>query len=169
MNIGDFLFAFDLPAADAIDYLKEKGYAITWNWQEMLDEAHHKSFTVAKAMSADILTDIRSELERSQRSGLTFDEFKKALEPRLSEKGWWGKKYAKNPKTGEMEFVQLGSISRLENIFRTNMQSAYMAGRLTQQLDTIDRRPYGRFIATKDKRTTDRCRSLDGIIFRLDD
>ena len=24
----------------AVDYLKAKGYAITWNWQESLEDAH---------------------------------------------------------------------------------------------------------------------------------
>ena len=46
---------FDQPPADAIAYLQSKGLRITFNWQEMLDEAHARAFTVAKAMRLDVL------------------------------------------------------------------------------------------------------------------
>jgi SPP1 gp7 family putative phage head morphogenesis protein len=169
INPDDFVFAFDLPPEDAIEYLEKKGYAITFDWREMLNEAHARAFTVAKVMQLEVLTQIREELERAQRKGLTFEEFRKNLKPRLSDAGWWHEKFVKNPETGEWKAVDLSNPSRLENIFRTNMQSALMAGRLTQQMETIKTRPYARLIAISDNRTTSLCKRLNGTVFRLDD
>ena len=44
----------------AVDYLNAKGYAITWNWQEALEDAHARAFTVAKVTRMDVLETIRT-------------------------------------------------------------------------------------------------------------
>ncbi|MGK3503292.1 hypothetical protein ACSLO3_27735, partial [Escherichia coli] len=44
-------------ALRAINYLKSKGYQITWDWEEMWQEAHARAFTVAKVTRLDILED----------------------------------------------------------------------------------------------------------------
>ena len=66
--------------------------------------------------------------------GKTGRWFEKELTPLLQKKGWWGKKETVDPETGEIERVQLGSPWRLQTIYRTNLQTAYMAGRYAGQI-----------------------------------
>ncbi len=59
----------------------------------------------------------------------------------------------------------------LENIFRTNVMSAYNAGRYEILNDPVNRelRPYRRFEATLDDRTDDDCEECDGVVLPADD
>lgn len=156
---------FKLPPAEAIAFLEEKDYIITWDWEEQLKLNAAQVFTVAKAAKMDILQDIRSELERSLKQGQTFREFKKNLEPRLRALGWWGK--AKDPKTGKI--IQLGSPARLKTIYRTNIQSSLNAGHWNFQQQNKDDRPFLRYEAVLDASTRPSHAQLHGIIKHIDD
>ena len=126
---------FDQPPADAIAYLQSKGLRITFNWQEMLDEAHARAFTVAKAMRLDVLRDIRGGLLDAMREGKTLRQFQDDLTPQLQAKGWWGKQIVVGA-DGQEQQVQLGSPRRLKPMYQTNLQSAYMAGRAQAKMQT---------------------------------
>ena len=56
---------FKLAPALAIKYFKKKNNKLSWDWYELWQDAHQKSFTVAKAMREDILKDIRSSLDKA--------------------------------------------------------------------------------------------------------
>ncbi|HOI51914.1 MAG TPA: hypothetical protein PLN02_06015, partial [Azonexus sp.] len=58
-----------LPPRKAVEYLKSKGYAITWHWEELWQEAQAQAFTVAKATRLDILQDIREAVEKALAEG----------------------------------------------------------------------------------------------------
>ncbi len=81
---------FKLAPAAAIKYFRRKGQTFTWDWYELWQDAHKKTFTVAKVMREDILKDIRSALDKALSEGKTFREFQKELKPTLQKKGWWG-------------------------------------------------------------------------------
>lgn len=51
MNPEDIKAIFGLEPEAAVEYLKQKGVAVSWDWQDMLDDAHATAFTVAKAQS----------------------------------------------------------------------------------------------------------------------
>lgn len=159
---------FGKPPADAIDFLASKGYKIGWNWQDTLDDAHARAFTVAKVARVDILQDIHQSLITALEKGQTFEEWSKNITPTLQNKGWWGKQFQVDSK-GNTRQVQLGSPNRLKTIYQTNMQSAYMAGRYQQMLDTVDTHPYWRYVAILDGRTRPSHRAMNGKIFRYDD
>jgi len=163
------LDAFNLPPAEAIEFFRRKGYTISFDWWETWQEAHARAFTVAKAMRLDILRDIREAVDQALAEGKTFREFKKELEPKLRAKGWWGRQKIIDPKTGEEVEAWLGTPWRLKTIFRTNLQSAYMAGRYKQMLEVADDRPYWRYLAVLDSKTRPSHRALHGKIFRYDD
>lgn len=163
----DLLYAIGLPPEKAIEYLQSKGYTFTWDWYDIWQEAHAKTFTVAKVMRMDILQDIRDMVQKTIDEGLTFQEFKKELEPRLKAKGWWGKKMIAD-ETGATQ-VQLGSPYRLKTIYQTNLQTAYMAGRYKEQMENVDNRPYWQYVAVMDKRTRPAHAALNGKIFPADD
>jgi len=148
----------------AIEYLRRKGFAITWNWHEMEAAAHARAFTAAKATSLDILQDLKNGMK-----GRSLREYQKELEPILRAKGWWGKKEVLDADTGEITKVQLGSPRRLQTIYQTNMQSAYMAGRYADAVEAQDSHPYAMYIAVQDASTRPSHAALHGRVFRLDD
>lgn len=165
---ADLQAIFGLEPEQAIAYLKAKGYAITWNWQEMLDQAHDQAFTVAKAMRLDLLSDIRAALETALQDGQTLKQFTEALQPVLEAQGWWGQQVIVDG-AGNAELVQLGSPRRLKTIYQTNLQSAYMAGRKASMEATVDTHPYWRYVAILDGRTRPSHRALSGKVYRHDD
>lgn len=167
-NPADLKAIFGLEPEKAVAYLKSKGYAITWNWQEMLDQAHDQAFTVAKAMRLDLLSDIRGALETALQDGQTLKQFITALQPTLESQGWWGQQVIVDSQ-GVGELVQLGSPRRLKTIYQTNLQSAYMAGRKASMEETTDTHPYWMYIAILDGKTRPSHRALHGQVFRHDD
>ncbi len=164
----DLGYAFGLPPRRAIEYLRGKGYEISWNWWETWQAAHARSFTVAKAARLDILADIRSEVQRALDEGITAREFAAALEPRLKAKGWWGRQVVVDP-AGGAEMVQLGSPHRLRTIYRTNLRVARAQARQQIQRETAETRPYWMYVAMDDARTRPKHAALDGLVFRYDD
>ena len=123
----DLAFAIGLPPEEAIAYFESKGFAISFKWQDVWAEAQAKAFTVAGVTKLDVLTDIRGALDSALKSGETLASFQSQLQPLLEAKGWWGKGRIVDQDTGEIHGKRLNP-RRLETIFRTNLQSSYMAG-----------------------------------------
>ncbi len=168
MDLNILTEAFKLKPAQAIAFMRAKGYAFSWNWYDTWKESHNQAFTVAKVMRADILQDIRGMVDKALEEGLTYQQFAKELEPKLQDKGWWGKQKITD-ETGAEKEVQLGSPRRLRTIYETNTQMSYSAGRWKGQIASVKYRPYGQYLSVIDKSTTKRCRSLNGLILPLTD
>ncbi|WP_193583759.1 phage head morphogenesis protein, partial [Laribacter hongkongensis] len=164
----DLGFALNLPPEKAIAYFEQKGYAIGFKWQDVWAEAHAKAFTVAGVMKLDVLTDVHDALADSLQRGGTLADFKNRLRPILEAKGWWGKGQVVDPVTGEISGRRL-TPRRLDTIFRTNLQSAYMAGRYQTMMENVADRPWWQYVAVMDSRTRPAHRALHGRIFRYDD
>ncbi len=168
-DVPDLSFALGLPPERAISYFKAKGYEVTFDWHEMLADAHARAFTVAKATRLDILTDIRGAVQKALETGTTLRQFQQDLTPLLQSKGWWGKKDVVDPRTGEVRRVQLGSPRRLKTIYQTNLATAYAAGRYREQIENAEAQPYWMRVAVKDSRSRPSHAALDGKVFRYDD
>lgn len=160
---------FELEPEKAIEYFKGKGLKQSYNWHEMINQDHDLSFTVAKMMDDDLLITIRNELDKALLSGTTFEDFKKTLIPTLQKKGWWGKKDIIDAATGHVTQVQLGSASRLETIFRTNMQSSYAAGQWGAIQEAKGHSPFLMYDAVDDGRTREEHAQFDGLVLPVDD
>lgn len=158
---------FEMEPAAAVEYLKSKGLRVTERWQEMLDEAHARAFTVAHVARLDVLQDIRRGVLEAVREGKTLRQFEDDLTPLLQAKGWWGKQVVVDS-DGGAELVQLGSPHRLKTIYQTNLQSAYMAGRMQTAMEA-DAFPYLQYVAIEDSRTRPSHAALNGQVFRKDD
>ncbi len=165
----DLLYAIGLPPEKAIEYFKNKGYAFSWSWRDLWQEAQARAFTVAKAMRLDVLQTIRDEVQKALDEGLTFADFQKDLEPKLKALGWWGKEEHIDTTTGEVTQAQLGSPYRLQTIYRTNLQTSYMAGRYRDFMENVDARPYWQYVAVMDSKTRPTHAALNGLVFRYDD
>ncbi|MEB4525450.1 phage minor head protein [Pasteurella multocida] len=167
-NDLDMGYVLRLEPKLAVDYLKAKGYNITWNWQEQLEEAHARAFTVAKATRAEILETLHQATVQAIEQGIPEREFIKNLTPKLQELGWWGKQVIVDSK-GNAEQVQLGSPRRLRTILRTNKITAYHAGRYASQMENADEQPYWQYVAVRDSRTRASHLALHGKVYRYDD
>ena len=163
-KLVDLSFAMGLAPEAAIEYFRQKGFYFSWSWVDLWEEAHAKSFTVAKVMKLDILQDIQNAVDDAIANGTTFQTFQDHLMPLLQAKGWWGKYLDEKGKT-----VQLGSTYRLKTIFNANVQSAYMAGRYKTQVENAADRPYWMYVAIMDNRTRPEHALLNGLVFRFDD
>ncbi|MCG2732510.1 phage minor head protein [Pseudodesulfovibrio aespoeensis] len=127
---------------EALEYFRSKSVTPSFDHRDVWREEHATSFTVAKAMQTDILTDIRAEVDRALRDGRTFRDFAKDLTPTLQRKGWWGEKDMADPLTGKTRRVQLGSPRRLRVIYETNMRTARAAGQWERIQRTKDSLSY---------------------------
>nr|DAN54361.1 MAG TPA: minor capsid component [Caudoviricetes sp.] len=169
MNSTEIAALFQMQPKNAIAYLKQKRVAESWDWQDMLDDAHVSAFTIAKSAELDVATDIYQAVLKAAESGQTFSDFKRQLAPVLQQKGWWGKQAAPNPDTGELQNVQLGSPYRLKTIYLTNLQSAYMAGRYAEMTAAIATHPYWQYVTVNDGKVREAHRKLHGQVFAADD
>lgn len=175
MKATDLRVAFNLPPERAMSYLGAKGLVTSGGWQEVWQEAHARTFTVANCAKLDVLQDIHDALVDAQKNGTTYSQFQDRLKPLLQKKGWWGK--AVDPKTGEVTAtypgtlrpVQYGSPRRLQLIFDTNIRSAYMAGKFNAFTESAKTHPYWMYTAILDGRTRPAHRSLHGRVFAHDD
>lgn len=164
----DLKAMFKLSPSMAIKYFNNKNNKLSWDWHEVWQSAHKKSFTVAKLMREDVLQDIRDSLDKALAEGKTFQQFQKELKPTLQKKGWWGEQFVGDSQ-GNIEHVQMGSLSRLKTIYQVNMQTSYMTGRYRTQIDNADNRPYWQYVAVMDRRTRPEHAELNERTFRYDD
>lgn len=169
ITTAELAYCMILPPKRAIGYLRSKGYQISWDWEDIWQEAHARAFTVAKVTRLDILEDIRQALQQALDEGKTERWFRQELEPVLKRKGWWGTKETTDTVTGEPVSIQQGSPWRLDTIFRTNTSVLYSAGRWAEQMENIDDRPYWMYTGIKDNHTRKSHLALHGLVFRYDD
>ncbi|MDQ7091767.1 MAG: phage minor head protein [Methylococcales bacterium] len=127
---------------EALDYFNSKDLKIGFDYRDVWRAEHAYSFTVAKAMTVDILEDIQGAVSKAIKEGKTFHQFQKELKPILQQKGWWGRKDMRDPLTGEIKDVQLGSPRRLKTIYRANMRTARGAGKWERIQRTKAALPY---------------------------
>lgn len=133
---------------EAIEWFRER-LPITDDEFEALENASHRtSFVVSGVAQLDIVTDVWEALDRAIENGDDLDDFKDAVEESLLSA--WGED-VDNP------------AHRIETIFRTNLQSAYGAGRHKQMTDpdVLEDHPIWQFDAILDGRTTEVCQACD--------
>jgi SPP1 gp7 family putative phage head morphogenesis protein len=159
--------SFNQLPQKAIEYLEGKYPELHFDYDELMHEAHHKAFTVAKITKLDLLKDVQNSIVKARTDGQTFESWKKELIPTLKKKGWWGHVTVTNPKTKEEKEIYVGS-RRLRNIFYTNTRVAYNVGRWEHQNALVDA-PYLRYVSILDAHTRPKHKTMHGIIRHKDD
>ncbi|RYY25231.1 MAG: hypothetical protein EOP62_14310 [Sphingomonadales bacterium] len=157
-----------LPPEEAIAFFKRKGFVFGFSWQDVWQEEHARAFTVAKAMTRDVLETIRTAVDRAIAEGETLDDFRKDLRPKLEKLGWWGRKQMIDPLTAERSMVQLGSPRRLKTIFQVNMRTSYAVGaweRIQRQKAAF---PFIRYTSVMDGREREQHHAWHGTTLPVD-
>lgn len=120
---------------------------------ELGTAARAKAFAIAGIAQLDLVFDIWRAVGDAIEAGSTLQEFAAQIDALAERRGWKGL-----------------TPHRVDNIFRTALQTAYSAGRYEQMTDpeVLERRPYWQYDAVNDHRTRPTHAALDGKVFRYD-
>ncbi len=121
--------------------------------EEISGEARERAFTVAGVANLELLADVWRALDAAIARGESFEDFKAKVGDKLAQA--WGR----------------DQPWRLQTIFRTNAQVAYGEGRYRMLTDpaVLRRRPFWKFSAVLDGRTSPICRPLQGTVLPASD
>ncbi len=136
---------------EALAYWRSKAPVTKAQYEALTERARTRAFTVAGLARQDQVGAIYAALARALEKGEPLAHFKKRVAALIEQQGWVGRR-----------------AWRVENIYRTNMQAAYQAGRYAQMKRVARRRPYWRYVAVRDRRTRPTHRALDGKIYPHD-
>jgi hypothetical protein len=158
-----------LNPEEAIAYFRQKGFQIGFDYRDVWQQEHQAGFTVAKAMQIDLLQDIRAEVDKAIANGTTLATFQQALMPGLQARGWWGKQEMVDPVGGDTKLVQLGSPSRLELIFDTNLATAYSEGQWERIQRNQELFPFLEYVRSASVNPRHTHLAYSGLVLRADD
>jgi len=156
MNSG---FSFQKEPTAVYEYLQSKNAEIHFDYDEIIHDAHKKTFTIAKMTDLDLLKDMQNSLSQAFKDGSPFEEWKQSVKPMLAKKGWLGKIKVKDPKSGQEKEIYVGN-RRLKTIYDTNMRTAYAKARYESQMKSTGE--YFRYTAVLDSKTRPTHRKLHG-------
>jgi uncharacterized protein with gpF-like domain len=161
-----------LRPEDALSFFRAKGLApadARFDFRDVWRNEHASNFVVAKAMRDEVLETVRGALDRALAQGGTLASFTEELEPELKRLGWWGQGTERDPLTGEIKNVQLGSPRRLRIIFDANMRASHAAGKWARIERVKDAFPFLRYVQVqRDTRRPEHARYHE-LIRRVDD
>lgn len=136
-----------LPPAQAINWMRQRGLAPPDVYYRLPAEYRALSFSISGVAALDQLQAVLDSLGEALTSGQSFESWRKSAA--ASELGL--------PR------------ARLDNIFRTNLQGAYMRGTYERQRQVQSARPYLMYDAINDGRTRPAHRAMDNFIASADD
>lgn len=165
MNLNQYS---GLAPEDAVNFFKDKGYKIGFDYRDVWNKEHQTAFTVAKGMQLSILDTLKTGIDRAIKDGVPFAEFQKSIKPALIAQGWWGKVPMTDPKTGETKIIDI-SASRLKKIYDTNLRTSHSEGQWQRILDTKDMLPYLIFQGCLSSRSRPEHCALTGSTYPVDD
>lgn len=123
MNPDNFARTFNLPFNEALAWFRDKLNIPTTKWDELVGEAHGRGFMSAGAYHADLLADLRQLTDTAIAGGLDIRGFRQQFRPLVVKYGW--------------QLKGGGPAWRSDLIWRTNISTAYQAGRW-QQFEAAD-------------------------------
>jgi hypothetical protein len=111
---------FNQPFAEAVAFFRGKINIPTARWDDLWQGQHAKGFMIAGATKAELLSDFRAAVDKALSEGTTLATFRKDFDQIVAKHGW--------SYNGSRNW-------RSEVIYRTNIRTAYQAGRWTQLTD----------------------------------
>ena len=145
---SDFVFK------EAVKFLKGKKALTSEEYKLLDDESRAKAFTVSGYTSMEVLQEFLNAVQKAAEEGKTKEQFRGSMNHFLEEHGYEGI----NP-------------WKSDNIFRTNIQTAFNAGHYKSMSDetTKKMRPYWRYRTAGDGHVRDSHAAMEGKVFRADD
>jgi len=137
-----------LPFLEAIEFWASKVKLGPGEFRKLTAEAKTMAFSVSNIALGDELDTVYAAIGRALEDGIPFSQFKADCAEIFERRGWTGKR-----------------AWRVDNIFRTNIQTAYNVGRYKQLSEETDIFPYWMYDAVNDSRTRPTHRALDGKIY----
>jgi len=145
---------FDVTFQEAVEFMKERLSLTPEEFYELDAKARFRAFTVAKLTGLDAIEKVKEKLRKAIAQGKTIKE--------------WIEEMGEDKILKAVGFHQ-SNPWYLETVFRTNISTAYNAGRLMQIKRSKERIKYLEYVAIEDSRTTPICRRLDGTRLPADD
>lgn len=144
----------DLPWTEAIAEFRKRGLVSEDDLASLLQDYRGRSEFARKLLLKQLQERTMSHLVSALEEGTTLQQF--AADMR---------------ETGAQLGISADNSSYLETVFRTNVQTAYGAGRFRAmtQPEVIEERPYVQYRTTQDSRVRDSHAELDGLIWRTND
>lgn len=137
---------------EASKWFRQKLAVPNSEWNSLSDRARQRAFSVGGVSQLDLIQDVWTAIDKAVATGTTLADFQADVGDKLA-KAWGG-----------------ADPYRLETVFRAGIQSAYNAGRYEQQNDpdVLRFRPFSRFSAILDGRTSECCRASHGTVLPSD-
>lgn len=130
----------------AIDYWKNKSPILEEEWLKLSDRERDRAFTAANIANINQLQKTYDVIEDCIKNGTTINKAKKEL----------------------LSNVAL-TDAHAETILRTNIASAYSAGRYSEMTSALKYRPYWKYVSIDDDRTRLSHLALNGVVYPADD
>ena len=144
-----------LPFEEAIRFQKNKVNIPTDRWDDLWNGEHAVGFMVAGANKAELLSDLRRMVDEAVAGG-AFADFQKDFDGAVARAGW----------------SYHGSRGwRTQLIYRTNLRTAYQAGRYRQMTDpdVLKYRPYWQYHHGDSRHPRPEHVAWDGLVLAADD
>lgn len=138
---------------EAVDYFRERVPVNAETFYQIAEEYRGLAFTVSGYSAVQVLKRFYEELLAALEEGRTLTEFQANMEDFLETEGYEGM----NP-------------FQADNIFRTNIQTAYNVGHYEQMTspEVMKLRPYWQYDAVEDQHTRPSHLAMDGRVFPAD-
>lgn len=153
-ELFDLITDEEIKFEEAINYFKDKVPVTSQAFYKISKEYRTLAFTVSGYTKIQVLKKFYDELLIALEEGTTMREFKEQMNEFLEKKGYEGL-----------------SNFQADNIFRTNIQTAYQVGHYEQMTspEVLRLRPYWQYDAVNDRKTRLSHRAMDGRVYRADD
>ena len=142
------IIARPVTPKEAIAFWKQRAKLTDDEARQLEKEARQRAFYVTGLAQEALVKLVSDALREALAQGGTIEAFQRRILPAIEKQGWHG--------------------SRIENIFRTNMQIAYAAGRYKKMQAVKKTRPYWQYIAVMDKRVRQAHAALNGLVYPAD-
>lgn len=139
---------FDVKPAEAVDYFKRKRIVTKPTFNKLEREAKAAAFYVSGIYREDVLTAFKTEIEDALEGGQSQQHVIKQFKDILA----------------GASHKELGDF-HLENVFRSNMQTAYGVGQRKALEEVSDDLPYWELVAVGDDRTRPKHLALSGSVY----
>ena len=140
-----------LPFLEALAFWADKIQLGPKDFAALSDRAKALAFGVSRIAIGDELNTVYTLFQRALSDGLTLEEFRAESGDIFERRGWTGR-----------------NAWKVDSIFRTNIQSAYNAGKYQSLMRNLDIFPYWMYSAIDDDRVRQTHHAMDNRVWPAD-